>query len=331
MMSGDLDALTHRCAEAANRAEAWMLRHLAERAVIGSDLADPVRYYKWPLALRWRGRDDDALRLLGWIAHRCLTRAGDFASPRSGFHQEFHSYANLWLVWSAVELGESKLTQQTLQFLLKHQNRDTGGVPTNPTDPSMLYEDPLSSSFLGVVACALGRKDLVDGSLKHLTALLDKQSGPARFWLRTLPDGSLVTEVPEGADPTTFVIEMGRPEQCYYFFGAMCYSLARSLETFGDGEAGELAERIAGLLESVGQEALSSIWAAKVGPGCVALWSVTGEERYLELALPVIEAVLAGQTSEGYWLKEGQPWITVSAEQCAWLTDIVRRLEGRHQ
>ncbi len=331
MMSGDLDALTRRCAEAAGRAEAWMLRHLADQAVIGSDLADPVRYYKWPLALHWRGRDDDALRLLGWIAHRCLTEAGDFASPRSGFHQEFHSYANLWLVWAAAELGGSKLTQQTLQFLLKHQNRDTGGVPTNPTDPSVPYEDPLSTSLLGIVACALDRRDSADDSLKYLVALFDKQPDSACFWLRTLPDGSLVTEVPEGADPTTFVIEMGQPEQCYYFFGAMCYSLARSLETFGDGEAGELAERIAGLLESVGQEALGSIWAAKVGPGCVALYSVTGEERYLELALPVIEAVLAGQTSEGYWLKEAQPWLTVSAEQCAWLTDIVRRLERRHQ
>ncbi len=331
MMSGDLDALARRCAEAAGRAQAWMLRHLAEQAVIGSDLADPVRYYKWPLALHWRGRNDDALRLLGWIAERCLTEAGDFASARSGFHQEFHSYANLWLVWAAAELGGAKLTQQTLQFLVKHQNRDTGGVPTNPTDPSVPYEDPLSTSLLGIVACALGRNDLADSSLRYLTSLIEKQSDPARFWLRTLPDGSLVTEVPQGADPTTFVIEMGEPEQCYYFFGAMCYFLARSLETFGDGEAGELAERIAGLLESVGQEALSSIWAAKVAPGCVALYSVTGEERYLRLALPVIDAVLAGQTSEGYWLKETQPWITVSAEQCAWLTDIVRRLEGRHQ
>lgn len=331
MMSGDLDALARRCAEAAGRAEAWMLRHLADQAVIGSDLADPVRYYKWPLALHWRGRNDEALRLLGWIAHRCLTEAGDFVSPRSGFHKEFHSYANLWLVWAAAELGGSKLTKQTLQFLVKHQNRDTGGVPTNPTDSSVPYEDPLSTSLLGIVACALGRNDLADSSLKYLTSLFDKQPDLSRFWLRTLPDGSLVTEVPEGADPTTFVIEMGRPEQCYYFFGAMCYFLARSLETFGDGEAGELAERIAGLLEIAGREALSTIWAAKVGPGCVALYSVTGEERYLRLALPVIEAVLAGQTSEGYWLKEGKPWITVSAEQCAWLTDIVRRLEGRHQ
>ena len=331
MMSANLDNLVRRCSDAAERAEAWMLRHLADQAVIGSDLADPVRYYKWPLALHWRGRDDDALRLLGWIAHRCLTEAGDFASARSGFHKEFHSYANLWLVWAAAELGGAKLTQQTLQFLLKHRNRDTAGVPTNPTDPSVPYEDPLSTSLLGIVACALGRNDLADSSLRYLTSLIEKQSDPARFWLRTLPDGGLVTEVPEGCDWTTFVIEMGQPEQCYYFFGAMCYFLARSLETFGDGEAGELAERIAGLLESVGQEALGSIWAAKVGPGCVALWSVTGEECYLELALPVIEAVLAGQTSEGYWLKEGKPWITVSAEQCAWLTDIVRRLERRHQ
>jgi hypothetical protein len=38
--------------------------------------------------------------------------------------------------------------------------------------------------------------------------------------------------------------------------------------------------------------------------------------------MPVIKAVLAGQAEEGYWLKDGKPWITVSAEQCYWLTLI---------
>ena len=328
-MNTDLKTIVRSCSQAAGRAETWMLRHLADQAVIGSDLADPVRYYKWPLALHWRGRDDEALRLLGWIAHRCLTEAGDFASPRTGFHQGFHSYANLWLVWAAAELGGSRLTKQTLQFLVKHRNRDTGGVPTNPTDPSRPYEDPLSTSFLGIVACALRQQVLARECLRYLSALFDKQPDPTRFWLRTLRDGSLVTEVPQGADATTWVVDLGKREQCYYFFGAMCYSLARYLEVFGADEgATRLPERISHLLEEVGHEALSSIWAAKVAPGCVALYSATGEERYLRLARPVIEAVLAGQVAEGYWLKDGKPWLTVSAEQCAWLTDIVRRLEG---
>ena len=330
-----------------------MLRHLEEQSVIGSGISDPVMYYKWPLALHWRGRDDGALRLLGWIAHRSLTGEGDFASARAGFHQEFHSYANLWLTWAAAELGGSKLIRQTFSFLLKHQNAETGGLATNPTDKRVPYEDPLSTSFLGIVACALDLEDVARSVLQYLSGLLDKQAEtpggraghapPGRpsdqagqdrpghfsvccFWLRTLPDGTLVTEVPKGADPATFVIELGKREQCHYFFGAMCYFLARYMETSGLQEARELAHRIAGLLEGAGKEALSTIWAAKVGPGGIALYSVTGDDRYLQLAWPVVDAVLDAQRPEGCWLKDGQPWLTVSAEQCAWLTDIARRL-----
>lgn len=47
-----------------------------------------------------------------------------------------------------------------------------------------------------------------------------------------------------------------------------------------------------------------------------------GEGRRLRTARPAIEAVLDTQTPEGYWPKEGKPWITVPAEQCAWLTEI---------
>ena len=358
MPGGQTEPLARRSAEAAQRAEGWMLEHLADESVVGSDLADPVRYYKWPLALCWRGRTEEAGALLDWIAERCLTEEGDLAAARSGFHREFHSYANLWLVWAAAEMGRSDLARRALGFLLPHRNPRTGGLLTNPTDASRPYEDPLSTSFLGVVACTLSRAEVARSAVDYLRALLESQPDPSRFWLRTLADGSLLTQVPPGAEPGTFVIELGgtatlgRPSgpsqtrahcglpagppcqaefgeqnQCYYFLGAMCYFLARHLETFGDGEARGLAERVADLLEGAGPRALGTIWAAKVGPGCVALYRATGEERYLGLARPAIEAVLAGQAEGGCWLKGGKPWITVSAEQCAWLTEIGRLLE----
>jgi len=328
MTSSDLEAIVRRCSAAAERAEGWMLHHLDEEAIIGSDLPDPVRYYKWPLALHWRGCREEAGALLDWIAERCLTPEGDFASARAGFHEEFHSYANLWLIWSAADMGRTGLARRGLDFLLAHQKVDTGGLATNPVDRSIPYQDPLSTSFLGVVACALGREDVCRRALSYLEALFEKQPElPTRFWLRTLRDGALVTEVPPDADPTTFVIELGQRHQCYYFFGAMCYLVARCVKVFGEEQARPLAERIAGLLEAAGEDALSSIWAAKVGPGCVALYSATGEERHLGLARPVVQAVLDAQSGKGYWLKEGKPWITVSAEQCAWLTEIARLLK----
>jgi len=327
-MSEKLATLARRCTEAARTTEEWMLGHLAENAVLGSDLEDPVRYYKWPLALQRRGRRREALELLEWIAGRCLSEDGDFESARTGFHREFHSYANLWLIWAAARLGRGDLVEPTLGFVAGFHNPATGGLRTNPSDPEALCEDPLSTSFLGIVACVLGRRDLARACRRYLASLTDSQTSATRYWLRSLPDGSLVTEIPESAASGTFLIELGQQEQCYYFLGAMCYFLACHLEAFGTDEALEPAEHIAGLLELAGHEALSTIWAAKVAPGCVALYSATGRGRYLDLAWPVIDAVLARQSAGGYWLRAGEPWITVSAEQCYWLTDIAHRIEG---
>ena len=101
----------------------------------------------------------------------------------------------------------------------------------------------------------------------------------------------------------------------------MAGRLARYTATFGaTSVVSRLVEQVTEFLGRVGKKALGTIWAAKVGPGCVALYAATRDVSHLEWATPVIEAVLAGQTEDGYWLKGGKPWITVSAEQCYWLT-----------
>jgi hypothetical protein len=53
--------------KAAARTEAWMLRHIAEENLYHREIADPVKYYKWPLALIARGKKEEARQLLDWI------------------------------------------------------------------------------------------------------------------------------------------------------------------------------------------------------------------------------------------------------------------------
>ena len=297
-----------------------MVAHLAKENILTSQVKDPVSYYKWPLTLLARERRKEAGNLLAWITDQCLTESGDLHSDRSGFHLEFHHYANLWLVLAAIRLGETRLTEKLLGFVLKHHNETTGGLAINRLGS---MEDPLTTSFLGLALCALQENDLANRVVAYLTSCVDRQQEPDYFQLRTMPDGSFMKDVPQGADPKTYVIALGKEEESCYFLGAMCLFLAEYLERIGSNEAViDLANRIAEILEHVGEKALSTIWAAKVAPGCVGLYAVTSHARYLKIAIPVIRAVLAGQTSSGYWLKNQKPWITVSAEQCYWLTNI---------
>ncbi len=315
------EELKNKCARAASLAEEWMLEHLVQESPQTRDVPDPVLYYKWPLTLASRGRIEEAKQLLLWIRDKCLAENGDLVSNRSGFHLEFHSYANLWLVLGAIELDEAELAKQLLALLRENQNDTTGGVNAAPVEEGLATEDPLSTSFMGWAACEMGDKDSADSCLKYLVSLVEAQTKRDVFFLRTRKDGSLISDIGPGQDPKTHMLRIGHEDECYYFLGAMCFFLARYRVAFGaTTAASRLADRVKEIISRVGKDALGTIWAAKVGPGCVALYSASGDVGYLEWARPVINAVLEGQTEEGYWLKDGKPWITVSAEQCYWLT-----------
>ena len=326
MKDDKLEELKSKCEMAAQMTEDWMLNHLYSENLYNISHNDPASYYKWPLTLSARGKREEASKLLNWICEHCLQLDGDFQSNRSGFHLEFHNYANLWLILAANNLGEDKRAEQMLGFILNNFNRKTGGLSTNPNNKDAITEDPLSASFLGLAVCEMKNKDVADLILHYLTSLLDQQEDSSRFWLRTRPDGTLIKEVPKNVDPKVYVLELGEEEESYYFLGSICLFLASYLENFDDQEAADLAYRLDEILENIGEKALSTIWAAKVAPGCIGLYATMKDRLFLDLAEPVIRAVLGGQTSDGYWLKGGKPWITVSAEQCYWLTYINKRL-----
>ena len=319
------DKLIRSCARAAARTENWMLNHLED--LFNNEVPDdPMTYYKWPLALHERGLNKEAGKLLNWIKDNCLIKSGDLASERSGFHQEFHSYANLWLINAAIKLDEKELHGLLLGFLLNHYNIVTKGLTTNPTLSYNLTEDPLSTSFLGLAACNLKDEELANSVLSYLQSWFNQPIVQKRLWLRTLPNGSLIGHTPAGTDPSTYVIELGKNDESYYFLGSICFFLARYMDTFNKSNVPDFTNQLAEILEGIGPKALSTLWAAKVAPGCAALYAVTSQQRFLDIALPVINAVLKDQTTEGYWLKNNQPWITVSAEQCYWLTGISKWL-----
>ena len=325
-MNQKLIPLQKEISRAAELAERWMLKHLTEEDILNQDPSDPVRYYKWPLALVQRGKYEEAGNIIEWINRQGLTEEGDYQSNRSGFHQIFHHYANLWITLAAIRLGKEELAEKLLGFILQYHNKITGGLATFPADRQNISEDPVSTAFLGWAACETGDKSLADSVLPYFERLLGKNTGQYRFWLRLNAEGNLITTIPEDADPKTYLIHPGEQEQCYYFLGAACYFFARYMETFEDTPL-HLAHQYADQLEKAGEEALNTIWAAKVAPGCVALYSVTGDERFLNLAPPVIQAVLEGQHPEGYWVKNGKPWITLTPEQCFWLSDMSERLK----
>lgn len=230
------------------------------------------------------------------------------------------------MVLAAIKLEDRSLTKKILDFVLKYHNSQTGGLATFPAESGMITEDPVSTAFLGMVACELKDKKMADKILHYFETLLSLQDEEGKFWLRMKTDGSIIKTFHSEADPKTYFITIGEENECYYFLGAACFFIARYIETFDDSPL-SMAYQFASILEKCGSKALSTIWAAKVAPGCTALYSITSDKLFFDLAYPVIRTVLNLQEPEGYWIKNDKPWITVSAEQCFWQTDICKRLQ----
>jgi len=318
--------LKSRCESAALLTEKWMLQYLLDEDILNRDHPDPVSFYKWPLTLYSRGNIQYAKNLLYWIMEKTLSVNGDLVSSRKGFHKDFHSYANLWLILAAINLEDSMIKDKLMGFLLNHHNSHTGGMATVP-GLNGGTEDPLSTSFLGMAANDSKNPGLANLVLKYLISLTSLQPDVDKFWLRTTPEGKLIMDIPSHEDPKTYSVSIGKHDETYYFLGSMCFFLAGYIEKFGmNDNTSVLVRWLHEVLSKTGSEALGTIWAAKVGPGSIALYSVLSDKRFLEFAKPVINAVLDSQTANGYWLKEDKPWITVSAEQCYWLTFISNRL-----
>ncbi|MCA1759065.1 MAG: hypothetical protein LC658_04775, partial [Bacteroidales bacterium] len=183
--------------KAAARTEAWMLRHISEENLYSRKIDDPVKYYKWPMALFARGKKKEARQLLDWINKNCLAENGDYVSNRSGFHKEFHTYSTLWMTLAAIELGETELIEKQLGFILQYHNKTTGGLATFPASPENITEDPVSTAFLGWAACGLKNKELADSIIPFFEKLAAQKMVDNKFWLRMAPDGSLIKTIPE--------------------------------------------------------------------------------------------------------------------------------------
>lgn len=154
-----------------------------------SEIADPVKYFKWPLALVARGKKEEARQLMDWINKNCLAENGGYIFNRSGFHKEFHTYSTLWMTLAAIELGDFELIEKQLGFILQYHNKTTGGLATFPARREKITEDPVSTAFPGWAACGLKNRGLADSILLFFEKLANQKIEINKFWLRMTHDG----------------------------------------------------------------------------------------------------------------------------------------------
>jgi len=306
-----------------NRGGQYLLKQLHDDGSFGDrTVAD---YYKVPAAYQVCGQTNAANRLCGWIRKAAMVSNGDFG-PRSQFASGyFYAYFNIWVILGAQRLGQFDLGQRGMDFLMDFYDETSGGFYSSRTDRKPTTKQDLwVTSGCGLAALYTGRLDVAQGVGRWMQRMMDQQPNypEVMYTVSTQRDG-LVTEV-DPEDPIRYVL-VNAPEGDQYFFhpGIAGGFLARLYQATGEEQWLHLAKQYMRFAETATDNLFWLLRAGKVGWASSVLYELTGEQKYLDMAVKVGDNIVAQQVDDGSWsFGSDDPSNDITAEMVVWLDEI---------
>lgn len=324
---------------ASARGARWIIQHQSPDGFLPSRLKVVESCYKGLWALGTTGYTAEAAALAGVIS-KWIAPNGDIPLPReeSAFFTTHYLYANTYVAIGAQTLGRFDLSQPLFRFICSRQHPTLGGfISQGPDVPEPHSLDTVSTSISGLTALYLGNLEVARRAAGFLQLILDRQPQLTEFFYSTMDlDGRLITEWDK--DQPHRRIEIGDPEQDWYFIGIATMFLPALFEATGEDSYLLLARRYLDYLDQLCcPGAFTDLSSGKSGVGAAYLYRLTGEHRYREIALAIAEFIVNLQTSFGCWQESpetdaGPPntlsWsdMDMTAEYVLWLDQMYRHL-----
>lgn len=326
--------------EAIDRAVEWLLAQQSSDGSFEPLDAGLYCYYKSPMALACRGEVEAGVRLTSWIKANALTEQGDLGGRYGRGLMAFNAtYPNAWVTCGAHRLGMYDVSYPAIRHLLTLQDPDTGGFyrvrpdtrPEGEPSPAGVYtggivpggQDLLCASMAGLACLATGHVDQAVKAGAFLDRMYNIQPAPSERVYTQARNGELITEFPAD-QAVAFVIDGRETGQNYFQVGIAAAFLARLYQATGTTHYLDLAKSYLDLTDHFGPDRYSVGKSGKVGWGAAYVYRLTGEERYLSIALAVTEALIKLQGTSGSWV-ESAPQATrieVTSEFITLLTEM---------
>ena len=318
-----------RFAEARDRGGQYLLGQIHDDGSFGDPEQGVVEYYKVPAALMVCGMSAAASRLLSWIRRHGFYENGDFGPrPQEERDSYYYTYHNAWVIKAAHRMGQFDLSQRGMDFLLDFHDEESGGFYSSPTE-----RKPDTKQDLWVVSgsgwCAIytGRLDVARGVGRWMRRLMDDQpSYPEEMWTVYSRATGLITEVLDGDDFRYVLTRDESRDQSFYHPGIAAGFLTRLYMATGESEWLDLAREYMRFCDYVGDYHFSLLRAGKVGWAASMLYTLTGEDKYRNMAIRVGDNLIETQSENGAWGSEvtgrGEPSNDATAELVVWLDEI---------
>jgi hypothetical protein len=297
--------------------------------VIEDSYLHPCRYWGVPIALTVGGHSSGANRMLDWVRKNAFTPEGDFGPTPEKAESESYGYDNSWLIEGAHRLGQFDLSQRGMDFLVDFWDPASGGFYSSfrgrSADTKM---DLYRTSACGRAAVYTGRLGVARGVGRFLHHCMEAQPDfPSRMYTVFSRAQGLHTE-PDPNDELRYVVNQDATTyQRFYNPGIVGGFLARLYQATGEAEWLELARRYMSFAEGASDYlfTMPSLSQGKTGWGAAVLYTLTGEDKYREMAERVGDSILSYQADGGYWYgldREKAPGVNLTAEMVIWLDEI---------
>ena len=315
--------------KARDRGGRYLLGQVREDGGFGDPELGVTEYYKVPAALLVCGFSGAANSLLNWIRRHGFLANGDFGPrPASELNSYYYTYHNAWVIKAAHRMGAFDLVQRGMDFLHEFHDPAGGGFYSHPTERNAGTEQDLwVVSGCGWCAIYTGRLDVARGVGGWMRRMMDDQPNyPEELWTVYSRSRGLITEAIDGDDFRYVLTGDESRDQSFYHPGIAAGFLCRLYMATGEGEWLELAREYLRFCDYVGDYHFKLLRAGKVGWAAAMMYTLTGEDKYREMAVRVGDNLVETQTENGAWEwpVSGRilPHNDITAEMVVWVDEI---------
>lgn len=312
----------------------FLERQMDDDGAYGADATDLACYYKSPMLFYLAGRRDLAGQVLSQIKQRFMTDEGDFVTSEGvksvkGEYVEFWCYTNGWITRAARQLARSDIDALSYEYLMRFYVGENQGFLANSLDRNSGITDVITVAHHGLINLERGNLKVAISAGNYLCDVFaiqpDLQKG---FYLRRSVDGGLLTDFESALSPFYFVSKR-EPEQLYFMIAYPCAYLALLYQSTQDVRYLESAKAYLDFALSSHQGVYRCKFSHKLAWAASIVYSITGEEPYLEAVERIITYFMEMQSEEGMWFLSDDVNVAYdqSAEIAAWFFDIANYLD----
>ena len=257
-----------------------------------------------------------------------MTPDGDFQPRGESASGHVYAYFNAWVILGAHRLGQLDISRKGVDFLSGFHDEQTGGFYSSRDEREAgTKQDLMVVSMCGLACLCAGRLEIACRVGAWLRTLMEAQPEfPQRLYTVYSRTHGLHTVPEPGQELRYVVVADARQDQAFFNPGIAAALLCRLFQATRNKEWLELAMTYMGFAEIASDELFHLIRAGKVGWAASLLFSLTGEEKYREMAIRIGNNLAALQSEQGYWSGAGQtaPSNDSTAEKVVWMDEIAQ-------